>query len=37
VATGAGFAVEGLERAKLRYDGERFDLELHARPVTDPA
>jgi RimJ/RimL family protein N-acetyltransferase len=36
VATGAGFLVEGLERAKLRYDGERYDVELHARLRTDP-
>lgn len=37
VARGAGFVVEGLERAKLEYDGERFDVELHARLRTDPA
>lgn len=37
VARGAGFLVEGLERAKLAYHGERFDVELHARLRTDPA
>ncbi|MCR2791884.1 GNAT family N-acetyltransferase [Microbacterium sp. zg.Y625] len=37
VATRAGFAREGLERAKLRYGEERFDVELHARLATDPA
>ncbi|WP_436531826.1 GNAT family N-acetyltransferase [Actinoplanes sp. HUAS TT8] len=37
VARGAGFLVEGLERAKLAYDGVRFDVELHARLRTDPA
>jgi RimJ/RimL family protein N-acetyltransferase len=37
VARRAGFPVEGLERQKLRYDGERFDVELHARLATDPA
>lgn len=37
VATAAGFPVEGLERAKLGYGGERFDVELHARLATDPA
>lgn len=31
VATSAGFVVEGIEREKLRYGGERFDVELHAR------
>ena len=31
VATAAGFAVEGLEREKLRYGDQRFDVELHAR------
>lgn len=36
VARGAaGFAVEGLERQKLEYDGVRFDVELHARLATD--
>ncbi|MEV6522118.1 GNAT family N-acetyltransferase [Longispora sp. NPDC051575] len=37
VARRAGFAVEGLERAKLRYDGTRHDVELHARLAIDPA
>jgi RimJ/RimL family protein N-acetyltransferase len=37
VAVSAGFPVEGLERAKLRYDGRRYDVELHARLATDPA
>ncbi len=36
VATAAGFRVEGLERQKLRYGCERFDVELHARLATDP-
>jgi len=36
VASRAGFVVEGLERQKLRYDGQRFDVELHARLATDP-
>lgn len=35
VATGAGFAAEGVERAKLRYGDERFDVETHARLATD--
>lgn len=37
VALGAGYASEGVERARLRYDGERFDTERHARLATDPA
>ncbi|MFI6097069.1 GNAT family N-acetyltransferase [Lentzea sp. NPDC051213] len=37
VAVGAGFVAEGLERARLLYDGERFDTERHARLATDPA
>ncbi|PPF67385.1 GNAT family N-acetyltransferase [Clavibacter michiganensis] len=37
VATRAGFAAEGIERAKLRYGDERFDVEAHARLATDPA
>lgn len=37
VARRAGFAVEGLERQKLLYDGVRYDVELHARLATDPA
>ncbi|MFJ6011047.1 hypothetical protein [Streptomyces sp. NPDC092952] len=32
----AGFAVEGLQRRKLAYDGVRYDVELHARLVIDP-
>ncbi|MBG0827401.1 GNAT family N-acetyltransferase [Planomonospora sp. ID67723] len=35
VATRAGFAVEGVERAKLRYGDERHDVERHARLATD--
>ncbi|MBH0009753.1 GNAT family N-acetyltransferase [Salinibacterium sp. SWN1162] len=35
VATRAGFAPEGIERQKLRYGSERFDVELHARLRTD--
>ena len=37
VALAAGFAVEGLERDKLRYGDERFHVELHARLATDPS
>jgi RimJ/RimL family protein N-acetyltransferase len=37
VAMRAGFAAEGIERAKLRYGVERFDVETHARLATDPA
>ncbi|MEH3077336.1 MAG: GNAT family N-acetyltransferase [Quadrisphaera sp.] len=36
VAVAAGFVVEGVERAKLLYDGVRFDVERHARLATDP-
>lgn len=36
VATVAGFPAEGIERAKLRYGIERFDVETHARLATDP-
>lgn len=36
VATGAGFIPEGLERQKLLYGTERFDVETHARLRTDP-
>ncbi|GAA4154339.1 hypothetical protein GCM10022286_01790 [Gryllotalpicola daejeonensis] len=36
VATAAGFVAEGLERQKLRYGTERFDVETHARLATDP-
>ncbi|WP_214466551.1 GNAT family N-acetyltransferase [Microbacterium flavescens] len=37
VATRAGFSVEGIERQKLRYGDQRFDVELHARLATDPS
>ncbi|GAB3551583.1 hypothetical protein GCM10027404_20980 [Arthrobacter tumbae] len=37
VATRAGFQAEGVERAKLRYGVERYDVETHARLATDPA
>ena len=36
VATRAGFRTEGIERQKLKYGTERFDVELHARLTTDP-
>lgn len=36
VATRAGFAAEGVERAKLRYGDQRYDVELHARLADDP-
>ncbi len=36
VATAAGFHAEGIERQKLRYGTERFDVETHARLATDP-
>ncbi|MBO0909497.1 GNAT family N-acetyltransferase [Arthrobacter sunyaminii] len=36
VARSAGFAAEGIQRDKLHYDGERFDVEIHARLATDP-
>ena len=36
VARAAGYAVEGLQRQKLAYDGVRYDVELHARLATDP-
>ncbi|MET4097480.1 GNAT family protein [Arthrobacter sp. UYCu712] len=35
VATGAGFVPEGLERQKLLYGTERFDVETNARLRTD--
>ncbi|MEV0596365.1 GNAT family N-acetyltransferase [Nonomuraea cavernae] len=35
VATKAGFRPEGIERAKLSYDGVRYDVERHARLATD--
>lgn len=37
VATAAGFLAEGIEREKLRYGNARYDVETHARLVTDPA
>lgn len=37
VALGAGFAAEGIERAKLRYGERRYDVETHARLAGDPA
>ncbi|MBF4564242.1 GNAT family N-acetyltransferase [Plantibacter sp. VKM Ac-2876] len=36
VATRAGFLAEGIERQKLAYGADRFDVELHARLATDP-
>ncbi|MFS2031568.1 GNAT family N-acetyltransferase, partial [Curtobacterium sp. CT11-45] len=36
VATRAGFRAEGVERDKLRYGDDRFDVETHARLATDP-
>jgi len=36
VATRAGFLPEGIERQKLAYGADRFDVELHARLATDP-
>jgi ribosomal-protein-alanine N-acetyltransferase len=35
VATRAGFVREGIERQKLKYGTERFDVETHARLRTD--
>jgi ribosomal-protein-alanine N-acetyltransferase len=35
VASRAGFSAEGIERQKLSYGDERFDVELHARLATD--
>ncbi len=37
VAARAGFTAEGIERSKLRYGDLRFDVETHARLVTDPS
>lgn len=37
VAGRAGFAVEGVQRAKLRRAGVRYDVETHARLRTDHA
>lgn len=36
VAEKAGFISEGIERHKLKYGDERFDVELHARLTSDP-
>jgi ribosomal-protein-alanine N-acetyltransferase len=36
VAKAAGFSAEGIERSKLRFADLRFDVETHARLVTDP-
>lgn len=35
VATRAGFVAEGVERQKLRYGSERFDVETHSRLRSD--
>ncbi|WEO77445.1 GNAT family protein [Cryobacterium sp. SO2] len=35
VAAKAGFVFEGIERQKLKYGSERFDVETHARLRTD--
>ena len=35
VAQKAGFAIEGIERQKLKYGTERFDVETHARLRSD--
>lgn len=37
VASAAGFRAEGVERSKLRYGSDRYDVETHARLSTDPA
>lgn len=37
VAERAGFVREGVERAKLRYGDQRFDVAAYARLSTDPA
>ncbi|MCL2515531.1 MAG: GNAT family N-acetyltransferase [Microbacteriaceae bacterium] len=36
VATAGGFIAEGVERQKLRYGTDRFDVETHARIASDP-
>lgn len=36
VAANAGFSPEGLQRQKLKYGTERFDVETHARLRSDP-
>ncbi|MGX9899525.1 GNAT family N-acetyltransferase [Arthrobacter sp. SA17] len=35
VALGSGFRAEGVERSKLQYGNERFDVETHSRLRTD--
>lgn len=37
VAVRAGYQAEGIERGKVRYGVERFDVEIHARLATDPS
>lgn len=37
VATTAGFLAEGIERQKLKYGSQRFDVETHAGLKTDKA
>lgn len=37
VALRAGYLAEGVEREKLRYGDERYDVELHARLRSDPS
>jgi len=37
VASKAGFAVEGIERQKLKYEHQRYDVETHSRLRSDPA
>lgn len=36
VAQRAGYLSEGLQRSKFRYEGVRYDVELHARLEPDP-
>lgn len=36
VARAAGFVPEGVQRQKLRYGDERFDVQAYARLATDP-
>ncbi|MDJ0325529.1 GNAT family protein [Cryobacterium sp. PH31-AA6] len=36
VALKAGFAPEGIERQKLKYEHQRYDVETHARLRSDP-
>ena len=37
VALNAGFTAEGIERQKLKYEHQRYDVETHARLRSDPA